>query len=710
MPLQSIGSGPGSNVGDMVAPCKAPVTWTIQAKDHNLRGDPSLANANLLVSVDGTEPQSVTSDRNGLIHLVFDPEENLADHQVTIVHAGNRWKGQPTAPRGIRASKYRFQSDALLAGTWKLRVRVWDATPDTAVLISRSKIVVDGINAQTGEGENAFSKDGLVCENSVVIRIPAETGALTAKSAAFLTIGDGEAFQAGANATRDGVTVSRDNTNVVTVAGIRDGVEVTVEFRLKFAWKVSIEVKDRRPKGVAGDPIALRGVPLEIKTDGGTVAPEPKTAADGKAFAKNDLETGVKHTISVPDGFGALLDQTEVTIKVNDEAVAPVVKGDAIVKGKVEVARPDHHQVTVHVKEGTASITLEFKMRYPTIFIVGEGEQWGYALGLARKYAKGDADAVRNRDLQPNNRAPATTLSDLRKWVIASQYDVTAAPTVHVPSNLKVYRDASGPGGQFDVRNRDCWTRLKASFDLFEAMAFNNPHPGYGVHKGTVFGLESASGRSASQGRYICVHSIGWDNKLTPQQVTLFRNYRDGTGGVARFDMTTAANQKYFLQTDVGCVTDGTDRVPSFADDGSVALTPIDSAFMPVTGVTDDATLRTDPFSGRVTHYRAQIDTVGLWQSILRCYRLNGLSALKVGGAMYVNGSDVFDSERGHGQALEGFSNEGGWPAGHNTYYANYLTNFTSTRFHPSYFHNVRFNPGEPNLNDARAYKLARAV
>ena len=188
MPLQSIGSGPGANVDAMVAPCKAPVTWTIQAKDHNLRGDPPLARADLLVSVDGEEPELVTSDRNGLIHLVFDPEEKLADHQVTILHAGNRWEGQPTEPRGIRASKYRFQSDALLSGTWKLRVRVWDATRDTAVLISKSKIVVDGVNAQTGEGENAYSKDGLVCEKSVVIQIPAETGALAAKSAALVTI------------------------------------------------------------------------------------------------------------------------------------------------------------------------------------------------------------------------------------------------------------------------------------------------------------------------------------------------------------------------------------------------------------------------------------------------------------------------------------------------------------------------------------------
>jgi len=65
----------------------------------------------------------------------------------------------------------------------------------------------------------------------------------------------------------------------------------------------------------------------------------------------------------------------------------------------------------------------------------------------------------------------------------------------------------------------------------------------------------------------------------------------------------------------------------------------------------------------------------------------------------------------GVGGYLEGFVNAGTWsgrnPAA-NIYYANYHTNFTSDRFHPSWFAEITFGPGEPGLSGAQCYTRAK--
>jgi hypothetical protein len=166
--------------------------------------------------------------------------------------------------------------------------------------------------------------------------------------------------------------------------------------------------------------------------------------------------------------------------------------------------------------------------------------------------------------------------------------------------------------------------------------------------------------------------------------------------------METAANQRYFLQTDVGSTRTGTDTVSDFADNGTEASRTISSSFA---ALTEGGTT----FQNRITHYRESRNTIGLWASILRCYRMNGNGALKDGGALYLHGTHHFGNQCGRGRHLDGFVEVGTWSnsgdAAANIYYANYPTNFTSDTFHPSWFADVTFGPREPNLSDALCYK-----
>ena len=246
-------------------------------------------------------------------------------------------------------------------------------------------------------------------------------------------------------------------------------------------------------------------------------------------------------------------------------------------------------------------------------------------------------------------------------------------------------------------------------YGRFNAIIFNNPHPGYGMHRCNVFGLRDAN--RGEPGKYISVHSLGYGNTLSSENVTKFRDYgkivqnsrgKWVKGGRPRYDMERADNQRYFLQTDVGCVRTGTDSVSDWADDGSDASRSISSSFA---ALTDGGTA----FRDRVAHYEESRDTIGLWASILRCFRLNGNGALKDGGALYLHGTRHFGNQCASGRHLDGFSFVGTWSdsgdALANIYYANYPTNFTSDTFHPSWFADVTFGPREPNLSEALCYK-----
>jgi len=168
--------------------------------------------------------------------------------------------------------------------------------------------------------------------------------------------------------------------------------------------------------------------------------------------------------------------------------------------------------------------------------------------------------------------------------------------------------------------------------------------------------------------------------------------------------MGRAENQQDFLHNDVGYISHGNDNVLDFQDNGNVVPFTISDAFTPLYAAHR-------AFRDRYTHYREEQDTTGLWASVLRCYRINGVNALKDGGYLYLHGSANFDDQTGAGRHLAGFVNMGVWatgPAAASIYYANYATNFTSDRFHPSWFARTNFNPGEPNLAHAQCFRMPK--
>lgn len=455
---------------------------------------------------------------------------------------------------------------------------------------------------------------------------------------------------------------------------------------LTGTWKIRIRVMDRRPQGVAGAPIALRSVAINL-AKGGDVDDSPRTGANGQAYAKDDLECCVEYTISIPEALGAIDDETTAAWD-DDELEAG---GDPIEHEGASVKLTDEKTIVVTVERHDTTINVDLLLRFPKLFIAGEGPAFPYAIQLAKKYAVGGPAADRNLGPRAINTAPATVLSSTRKWVLASQYDVHAPPGGR-PENLVVYRDAVLAGGMFNVRVEDCWNRLTTAHgDDFEAVIFNNPHPGYGMHMCDVFGLTGAGGLRFRNGMYISVHSIGWGNTLTPIQIEQFR---------LLLNKETPAVQRTFLQTTAGCVRDGNDELTDFDDGGDEQVT-IGDGFTIL--IVDQGAVA---FTDRVSHYRSKKNTTGLWASVLRNFRRHGPSALRSGGTLELNGSTQFQQAIADGH-LDGFNDEGGWSAD-GTYYGNYRTNFTSDRFHPSYFSKLDFNPHEPPLSGAHCYRWTK--
>lgn len=457
------------------------------------------------------------------------------------------------------------------------------------------------------------------------------------------------------------------------------------EALLTGVWSLRVLVYDERPKGVDGDPIPLEKVPVSLTWRGGSE--DGTTANDGDAWTKDDVKCETACHVSVPASLGAIASLTHVWVTINDNAgvEADETKHE---EDDVTVRCSDKKVLTIEAMPANARVEVRFRLQFRTVFIVGEGPDFPYAIQLAIRFGKGQSP----RNLtQTVSTAPATKLSERRMWIVASQYDLKdppgGLPTNLVPYRDKVRKDDKGKLGRFDVRDKNCWTRLAGDdgrFDLFDVMVFNNPHPGFGVHFCEVKGLRS----KICENRHISVHSIGWDKKLPGKDLTTFRGLKD---------CETAAVQKKFLN-DRSCDQKGGDALHNWRDDGSLPEVTIPDAFTPITQADVD-------FDKRVTHYTTAAATMGLWFSILRCYCRNGKAALLSGGEMYVNGSAVFQSAitKGH---LENFENGVKWSTGE--YYANYQTNLTSNQYHPSWFGDPDWSPGEPNLANANYYRWVK--
>ncbi len=461
-----------------------------------------------------------------------------------------------------------------------------------------------------------------------------------------------------------------------------EGKEFSSEVPVTGTWSVSVVVHDMRPKGVGGGPIALKAILIELDPDEDSDA---KTDNYGGAWTKDDLNCEVRYKISVGDDLGAILEKSTMQVKVGGVTVA--VSGSWQTEGNVDVRRTKANALEVKAMPNGASVEVEFQLHYPVVFVVGEGPAFPYAIELAIRFGIGQ---VRKSLTKGEEKAPGTKLADKRKWVIASQYDVHNPPS-SLPPNLFVYRDSvrrddSGNLGRFDVRDTNCWGRLTTAHDPVDVMAFNNPHPGFGVHFCEVKGLRYKD----AENRYISVHSIGSDVKLDRAALEEFRKLKDNE---------TAAVQKKFLN-DKGYDLDGTGKIHDWRDDGSLPEIAIAAAFN--VREEDQGAVA---FKNRVTHYATRRRTTGLWFSILRCYCRNGAAALKTGGEMFVNGSAALQSavDKKH---LDGFEDGADWSSGE--YYANYKTNFTSETFHPSWFGDPKWSPGEPNLAKAQYYRWVK--
>ena len=464
------------------------------------------------------------------------------------------------------------------------------------------------------------------------------------------------------------------------------GNEYSSEVLLTGTWSLSVQVHDMRPRGVAGAPIALKKIPLVLLGPKPGDAQAGETTDDGEAWTKDGLRCEMGYMISVSDGLGAIVENSTVSVRVNGNPVPNVGGNQAQTEANVTVRRTNNNALTIEAMPNGAQVDVDFQLKFPTVFIVGEGPSFPYAIQLAIRFGKGQWPRNLTRTAEG---APATSLAQQRKWIIASQYDVHAPPA-HPPDNLFVYRDAGrndvGNVGRFDVRDRQGWTRLAGAagqFDLFDAMVFNNPHPGFGMHYSEVKGVR----RNGLERQYISVHSIGWNNTLNGAALQTFKDLADNA---------TAQVQKQFLN-DRGCNQDGNDDIHDWLDDGTTPNITIPNAFAAI----DQAAVA---FNQRVTHYTFRRQTTGVWFSILRCYCRNGTAALKAGGEMYVNGSQTFQSAVDNGH-LRNFENGVTWSTGQ--YYANYRTNFTSDTFHPSWFEQG-WNPGEPNLANALYYRWVK--
>jgi hypothetical protein len=257
--------------------------------------------------------------------------------------------------------------------------------------------------------------------------------------------------------------------------------------------------------------------------------------------------------------------------------------------------------------------------------------------------------------------------------VLASQYDVDE-PTAS-SDNFHVYRDAVSSDsvvGRFDVSNAQHWARLGSRHGRgFEAVVFNNPHPGYGEHTCTVFGLDTSSGAARVRGRYISVHSLGDSGagRLAPGQIARFKSLDAND---------TSPVQRSFLQADLGIIQNGSDAVLGCSRSGP-ERDSIDASFAQDADRPDDRT-----FHDREVHYVATRDTWGLRDFILAKFAAYGPRVLRSGGQLHVNGSESYENFIEEGGALAGFRDAGNWRQ-YGMYYCDYSSNWTTDAVHVSY-------------------------
>ncbi|MCV2355941.1 hypothetical protein LNV09_17505 [Paucibacter sp. B2R-40] len=422
------------------------------------------------------------------------------------------------------------------------------------------------------------------------------------------------------------------------------------------------------------------------------------------------LDCASAHQLTVPF-IGFLPNSTvELWTEGNPRAVGPLDAAADDATYRTIAANGIRLQVT---RRG-ATLRVRFVFRFPQVMIVGEGTHFEYATGLASKY--------RNALANP---------AGLR-WVVATQYDVT--PILHVSNHLNIRHwqtnvwinnanqrqrvqtalteNLVNHGVQFDATNAGHWNAALLGYGAFDAVVFNNPHPGYGLHMCEVMGLSAQGGVRFKNGKAISVYSFGYGVALTVLARAPFVNHGQPTHYATQFDFVRGNGGGALNHQNLH--TDAVNLQFAPAHTTPMALT-IAGAFRYADGQAIDPAwygIVGEMPADSVDHYRSNVNTVGLQGYLMRCYRYHGPQVLKPGGWLFVNGSNSWNAmltagysihHAGANHAVPGMTNLASWPT-HASYFVHYRTNFTSTDHHPSWYSDPAFNPHEPNINNARAY------
>jgi hypothetical protein len=420
------------------------------------------------------------------------------------------------------------------------------------------------------------------------------------------------------------------------------------------------------------------------------------------------------HTLTV--GLASWLPTSTVEISIDGHR-------SAINKGSASHADVTWHcetmnQLRLQVTRHAAQVCVRFCFHFHQVLVVGEGVGFEYTMGLASKYA------------DPRGHHGF-------RWIIASQYDVTDIASLPRKETLKDWKTGQmrpnldlkqlvqaacnhnliNHGQKFDATDAAHWTAAEKAYGRFDAVIFNNPHPGYGLHMCEVLGLAAAQAPySKKNGRAISVYSFGYQSTLTQAQLRNFKSAANPRlfsvqrkfvrgNATAELDYRNGPNQAIASQYDPTNTTRSQlDVHTAFRYENSQ---PIDQN---VYGTSDESCRDQE-------QYCSVVDTLGLQQFLLRCYRYYGPTVLKRGGSLYVNGSNQwahiltteFDFKDGETVThIAAMHNVGKWwsLALPHEYFVHYRSNFTSTLHHPSWYSDPDFAPAEPNIKNATVYEI----
>jgi hypothetical protein len=456
-------------------------------------------------------------------------------------------------------------------------------------------------------------------------------------------------------------------------------------------WTVRVEVLDALPSALRLAPVPLAMAPVHFAWDGKSLT-KPVTGNHGEPFTFSKMDVGTRYTVTAPVD-GAIAVQTVINV---NESSGQLQGSDYAVAGE---------RLAILVPKPGLVVDIRFVLAFEKVFIVGEGNHFAFAAPLAKKYFGPDT-----RYASDTANFPYAAKGDKkkRKWIVASQYDVDdPAETVQ---NLFIYRDAQAPKGLFNAIDQSAWMRLAAFHGAdFEAVLFNNPHPGYGMHVCEVMGMDVGE---EGRGRYISVHTIGSSTlvglasselavfyKAASEEVPVASTAGSGSSSAPKSTADEPAFQRHFVQGILKIIRDGSDPLMNFA---GLPPTPlgIPSAFDPCIGYAFNA----GNFIAAQTHYNPTVKTIGLKYLLLGSYARYGMDILKGGGLLCVNGSTTIAGdlkELGLDKVLKSLRK---WKTEHKVYFVSYSTNFTSPQIHPSWLSNTRFKPGEPELDNATVY------